>query len=112
MEQKREIYQLESGLLKLKQQNNNFSKSFRQPNKKLLPLKMDISEENLEKKEKETDENCEKLLEKEKEMLALKEKMNELEVYYETQISSCIGEIKSLQSHGNTDEVESFFLYF
>ena len=113
LEQKREIFHLESGLLKLKQQNNNFSKSFRQlklpPNKKLLPLKMNISEENLEEKEKEKEDMDEKLLEKEKQILGIKEKMNEMEVYYQTQLASCMNEIKGLQSHGDAgDEVRLF----
>ena len=40
-------------------------------------------------------------LEKEKELLQMKEKMNEMEVYYQTQLNSCMDQVKALQSRQN-----------
>lgn len=104
MEYKREIYQLESGMLKLKQQQDNFSKSFR----KKLPINPSTArvpnptqtmadEKLLEKAE----ENARQVLEKDKQILALKEKLNEVEVYYQTQLNSCMDQIKAMQSKQN-----------
>ena len=99
-EYKKEIFQLESNQLKLQKQNDNFSKTFRRLPLKtnLSVIKRNVSEENLE----ENDENARLLLEKEKQLLTLKEKMNEMTVYYQTQLTSCMEEIKLLQTQSNT----------
>ena len=112
-EYKKEIFQLESNQLKLRKQNDNFSKSFRRLPVKtnLAVIKSNVSEENLEEK----DENARLLLEKEKQLLTFKEKMNEMEVYYQTQLTSCMEEIKILQAQSNTkfsSETNEVFSYF
>ena len=105
MDYKREIYQLESGMLKLKQKHENFSKSFRKkPNNtsmarlNIQPMTAQAQDEGLIEK---AEESTKIALEKEKELLQMKEKMNEMEVYYQTQLNSCMEQVKTLQSRQN-----------
>jgi len=93
-------------MLKLKQQQQNFSKSFRQKpmnassaKLNITPITVSIAEEKLIEK---AEENSRLLLEKEKELLAMKEKMNEMEVYYQTQLNSCIEQMKPVKGRPNS----------
>lgn len=105
MDYKREIYQLESGMLKLKQKHETFSKSFRKKpmntstaGLNIQPIKAQTQDEGLIEK---VEESTKIALEKEKELLQMKEKMNEMEVYYQTQLTSCMEQVKTLQSRQN-----------
>lgn len=105
MDYKREIYQLESGMLKLKQKHETFSKSFRKKpgntsmaGLNIQPLKTQTQDEGLIEK---AEESTKIALEKEKELLQMKEKMTEMEVYYQTQLNSCMEQVKALQSRQN-----------
>lgn len=93
IEYKREIFHLEADILKLKQHNEHFSKSFiRKPNQKT-----NTSTEILKEFE---DNTSSLLLEKDKQIFSLKEKLNEIEIYYQTQLNSCIEQLNQ-KLHNN-----------
>lgn len=105
VEYKREIFHLETHLFQTKQQNETFNKSFRKklirntPGQTSQLMKPKVSADSLEDPEKEKLQKT--LQEKEKEILNLKEKINETEIYYQAQLNSCMDQIKKLQNQGH-----------
>lgn len=103
IENKKEIFQLETRIFQIKQQNQTFSKSFRKnlikpaPTSTTACIKPIPSDEKME----EIENNEKALQEKDKEIFALKEKMSELEIYYQTQLNSCMEKIKQMQTQGH-----------